>query len=105
MRKCRTCGRSLDKDHKVYCSVRCRYPDKFKEDAPPNPAYSYKKIYIVSTEKVIKGLKILKEQGVKKLTLEQFIQIFGLRNRNSAIILLGKLTKEGVVKVNFRIRD
>ena len=76
-----------------------------RKNAPPNPAYSYKKIYIVSTEKVIKGLKISKEQGVKKLTLEQFIQIFGLRNRNSAIIPLGKLTKEGVVKVNFRIRD
>lgn len=104
-RRCRTCGKSLDKDHKVYCSVRCRYPDKFKDEDPPNPAYTSKKIYVVDSKKVIRGLEVLRDQGIKKLTLEQFIEIFGIRDRNSAILLLGKLIEKGVIRVNFNIKS
>jgi|GEM_PF-6431038 ribosomal protein S26 len=87
IRLCETCGKPLPRDKIRYCNNKCRYP---------NP----RRRYVGLSDKVNVGIRTLKDQNVKKISLTEFMQRFSIRDRSAAIQHLSKLVDRGEVKIN-----
>ena len=81
---CKQCGKEINGPNPNYCSWECFQKANHREKT--------------KLENISRVIRFMKEHGVRKMTLDDFMSISGNKNKPWALEHLGKLLEKGIIQ-------